>query len=241
MKQKLFLRMGLNIFSIIYSLVVFCSCSPTSENYLKNQSPAAEIVPTPNSSQSDAINSAENPNVPASDEVLTPAISDPGIGTGLWKPFANQNTFVADQSGTEESSSSIVPGCLNGGDLTYGAGCRNDYALYGVVKLTLGTVVSIRYRPQKGVPVSGYTGYFKLSNIIGGNITLDTTISLSKIPGDFSNPKCMHTSTRQPRVLTGTDSCTIDQNAPVYYFNIRANAKCDNCVVVISELSQELK
>lgn len=170
--------------------------------------------------------------------------ADPGYGTGLWQPAGTTNIFVADQSGVDGSGgSSIVPGCINGGSAAYGAACRESktYTSGGrTVRLTQGQILSLRYRPNQAAAPGSYTGYFQLSNVIGGNIVYQTTVSLSTVPGDFSNARCTITSTRRPSVLTGNDYCAVDRTKSVYYLNIRVDVPCTECVFTVGEGSSEL-
>lgn len=171
--------------------------------------------------------------------------ADPGYGSGLWQPPGTTNLFVADQSGVDGSGgSSIVPGCINGGSAAYGAACRENKTYVSsdnrTVRLTQGQILSLRYRPNQAAAVTGYSGSFQLSNVIGGNIVYQTTVSLSTVPGDFSNTRCTITSTRRPSVLVGNDYCPIDRTKSVYYLNIRVDVPCTECVFTVGENSAEL-
>lgn len=180
----------------------------------------------------------------------TSSSGDPGYGSGTWQPAGTSNVFVVDQSGADGAGgATIMPGCVNGGSLDYYAPCRNNTSYETTVngqkvsiRLSAGQVLSVRYRVNAQATTADQTGYFQLSNLIGGNIVANTTISLSSTPGEFAatNNKCQVTDTRRPRINTGANYCAVDRSKGIYYVNVRVNQECKECVFTLGENSSEL-
>ncbi|MCM2279236.1 MAG: hypothetical protein NDJ89_14260 [Oligoflexia bacterium] len=198
--------------------------------------PAPVVTPAPTAAPAPTTRPSPQPTT-----TPRPATNgDPGYGTGTWQPPGTNGLYVVDQSGVNGGSgASIVPGCVNGGSMTYEDPCRKLTA-YGGVQLTQGKIVSIRYRVKKDAPTSAYSGSFRLRNIIGGGLFYKQTISLSTIPGDFSNPACTLSTQRSPNIAIGTAHCPISKDKSLYYLNIRLDQPCRECIFVVGEESNEL-
>lgn len=173
--------------------------------------------------------------------------ADPG--SGLWSPdpAAKPVIYVVDQSLNEGLPTNItrLAGCLNGGSIHNGSVCTEASVYNGkldgksvAVRLTAGQIVSIRYRPS--TVVGSNTGYFNLTNSVGGNIGSNTTMSLSTTPGDMNpaNSKCVTTADSTPLLSTGSSFCPVSSANSVYYLNIRVNQDCSTCNWRIEERSK---
>lgn len=93
---------------------------------------------------------------------------DPGIGTGLWiPPGMTPTVYVVDQSlsGTNPTTVTSIPGCLNGGSMANDSNCRYEKEYRATyqgqpvsIQIAAGTVISIRYRVKKDAPASAMGG-----------------------------------------------------------------------------------
>lgn len=190
----------------------------------------------PNLAKSEA-----EPNAATSEN--SPPNGDTGFGTGLWVPSGTTGVYVVDQSGNgvnDPSNSTIVPGCVNGGPMDWDDECRLQIVYRNVVQLTQGKVISVRYRVKADAPIAGRTGEMSVNSFIGGGLHWKQTVSLSAVPGDFSDPACTLVTNRTPRLLTGDDYCPIARDHEIYYFNIRLDQPCDQCAFVIQDNVPEL-
>ena len=180
--------------------------------------------------------------------------ADPG--TGSWSPDlkASPRVVVVNQAGGAADTLTVVPGCVNGGDASLGAGCTRQ-SVYNTtiggesvaVRLTAGQILSIRY-PISGKAGTGSTGVLRLANAVGGNIGVNTKVSLSTIPGDMTGGgqrRCIDEGNTTPGIATGTTKyeCQIDRKAAMYYLNIAVQQECSgsSCIFYVGESSSEFR
>lgn len=180
--------------------------------------------------------------------------TDPEVGT--WSPNlgATPRVVVVNQSGKVGDALTVVPGCVNGGSTALDASCRTESVynanIGGVsvpVRLTKGQILSVRYQ-LSGTTVTGGTGAIKVTNAVGGNIGVETKISLSPVPGDMTGnglSRCTNLTNTAPSVSTGTTSfsCKIDRSKAMYYLNIAVQNECSgsNCIFYVVEGSGEFR
>lgn len=180
--------------------------------------------------------------------------TDPGVGT--WSPnlSATPRVVVVDQSGKVGDALTVVPGCVNGGSTALDASCRTVSAYSAIidgvsvpVRLTKGQILSVRYQ-LSGTSVTGGTGAIKVTNAVGGNIGVQTQVSLSPVAGDMTGnglSRCTSLTNTSPSVSTGTTSfsCKIDRSKATYYLNIAVQNECSgsNCIFYVVEGSAEFR
>jgi hypothetical protein len=152
-----------------------------------------------------------------------PASGDPGILTGTWLPTKTTTFAVVDQSYPQGLSGvTQIPGCVNQRSLA--GGCQS--ATYPGIIWNKGSIISVRYRFNK---IPDQVEYFKLNSHNGAGAFGPAEISLSSIPGDFTQTACKKQVTpgSQPFLLL-KDACEVKDINKLYYFNIRLDAQCDN-------------
>lgn len=164
--------------------------------------------------------------------------SDPGMGHGSWMPRGTRRFMVADTAiKPNYPGVSQIPGCINGGNNN---GDCYSWVTYNGFKMSGGSVLSMRYRlPTTLKGNSTRYHYFRLSSGIGSGISSGVIMSLSKRPGDFSEPSCTRSaaSGHQPYIFVlydGLESISGNPNCPMktgdsVYLNIKVPAICDRC------------
>ncbi len=177
-------------------------------------------------------------------------VSSTDTGVGLWVPTPANNTWIADQSGPSNGTSSYVPGCLNGvfPPTASSSGCGGVASYTGAISGS-GTTTTVAFGSGKTLGlryVSKSTAgaaikYLSLTSGDGGNVGQLLNVWLSTSPtATFAetDAKCKTSTTTRPYIVTGPAYCPITPNAR-YYLKMSTDQACSTCRYIVNKGSSD--